>query len=250
MARLGFGIDIGGTGIKGAVVDLDRGALESDRLRRPTPQPATVEGVLQVVQQVVEDGGWDGPVGCTFPGIVRHGVVGSAANVDQGWIGTDLSAALSDRLGRPVGVLNDADAAGVAEMRFGAGREHQAGVVLIVTLGTGIGSALFTDGVLVPNTELGHLELDGAVAEHRAANSARLRDDLDFTEWSQRLQVYLSHIERLFSPDLFIVGGGVSKKAHKFLPRLELTAPIVPAHLRNESGIVGAAAHAEEGVPR
>lgn len=245
MQRLGFGIDIGGTGIKGAVVDLDRGGLAGDRVRIPTPQPATVDGVLDVVQQVVEEAAWDGPIGCTFPGIVRHGVVGSAANVDPGWIGTDLTSLLSERLGHPAGVLNDADAAGLAEMRYGAGRDLTSGVVLVVTLGTGIGSALFTDGVLVPNTELGHLELDGALAEHRSANSARLRDDIGFKEWSKRLQVYFSHVERLFSPDLFIVGGGVSKKADKFLPRLDLTVPIRPAELRNESGIVGAAAHVE-----
>lgn len=239
----GLGIDIGGTGIKGAIVDLDAGALAADRIRIPTPQPATVDAVLDVTHQVIEQAGWDGPVGCTFPGIVRHGTIRSAANVDDGWIGVDLAERLQDRIGQPAIVLNDADAAGLAEIRYGAGR-GRSGVIVVVTLGTGIGSALFVDGTLVPNTELGHLELDGHVAETRAANSAREREDLKYKTWAKRLQTYFSHLELLFSPDLFIVGGGVSKKADKFLPRLELTAEIVPAALRNESGIVGAAAAA------
>lgn len=241
--RPAFGVDIGGTGIKGAVVDLDRGELAGERVRIPTPRPATVDAVLSVVREVTERAHWSGPVGCTFPGIVRHGVVGSAANVDDEWIGVDLAAELSRHLDQPVRALNDADAAGLAEVRYGAGRGRP-GLVLVVTLGTGIGSALFIDGVLVPNTELGHLELDGHVAETRAASSAREREGLRYADWTPRLQRYFSHLERLFSPDLFIVGGGVSKKAHKFLPRLELTAPIVPAELRNESGIVGAAVEA------
>ncbi len=236
-----FGIDIGGTGIKGAIVDLERGELASDRIRIPTPQPATVDGVLDVTHQVIQQAGWDGPVGCTFPGIVRHGVIGSAANVDHGWIGTNLAERLRERTGHPVSVLNDADAAGLAEVRYGAGRGRD-GVILVVTLGTGIGSALFTDGILVPNTELGHVELDGRDAESHAANSAREREGLKYKEWAVRLQRYFSHIEGLFSPDLFIVGGGVSKKADKFLPLLNLNTEIIPAQLRNESGIVGAAA--------
>ncbi len=235
----GFGIDIGGTGIKGALVDLEQGVLAGERVRIPTPQPATVPAVLDTVAAVVEQAGWSGPVGCTFPGIVRHGVVGSAANVDDSWIGTDLAAQLSERLGHPATVLNDADAAGIAEMRFGAGRGVP-GVVLIVTLGTGIGTALFIDGRLVPNTELGHLELDGYDAEKRAASSVKTKEGLSFKEWSERLQRYFSHVEMLLSPDLIIVGGGVSKKSEKFLPRLSLQAPIVPAQLLNQSGIVGA----------
>lgn len=238
-----FGVDIGGTGIKGGIVDLDAGVLASERVRQDTPRPATVSGVLEVVQQVVRTAEWEGPVGCTFPGIVRHGVIGSAANVDPEWIGVDLMALLGQRLGQPVAVLNDADAAGLAEVRFGAGKQVP-GVVMVVTLGTGIGSALVVDGVLVPNTEMGHLELDGHVAETKASTVARERDGLSYEEWAVRLQRYFSHLERLFSPDLFIVGGGVSKKSEKFLPLLNLQAPIVPAQLRNESGIVGAAVEA------
>ena len=235
----GFGIDIGGTGIKGALVDLEQGVLAGERVRIPTPQPATVPAVLDTVAAVVEQAGWSGPVGCTFPGVVRHGVVGSAANVDDSWIGTDLAAELGARLGHPATVLNDADAAGIAEMRFGAGRGVP-GVVLIATLGTGIGTALFVDGRLVPNTELGHLELDGYDAEKRAASSVKTNEGLSYKAWSERLQRYFSHVEMLLSPDLIIVGGGISKKSEKFLPRLQLQAPIVPAQLLNQSGIVGA----------
>lgn len=235
----GFGIDIGGTGIKGALVDLEQGVLAGERVRIPTPQPATVPAVLDTVAAVVEQAGWSGPVGCTFPGAVRHGVVGSAANVDDSWIGTDLAAELGARLGHPATVLNDADAAGIAEMRFGAGR-GVGGVVLIATLGTGIGTALFVDGRLVPNTELGHLELDGYDAEKRAASSVKTNEGLSYKAWSKRLQRYFSHVEMLLSPDLIIVGGGISKKSEKFLPRLQLQAPIVPAQLLNQSGIVGA----------
>ena len=239
----GFGIDIGGTGIKGAMVDLDRGELAGDRVRIPTPQPATVPAVLDTVVAVIDQAGWTGPVGCTFPGVVRHGVVGSAANVDHTWIGTDLAAELTARLGHPSTVLNDADAAGIAEMRFGAGRGIS-GVVLIATLGTGIGTALFVDGKLVPNTEFGHLEIDGYDAEKRAASSVKSGEGLSYKAWSVRLQRYFSCIEMLLSPDLIIVGGGISKKAEKFLPRLQLQAPIVPAELLNQSGIVGAAVSA------
>ena len=245
MSTTGFGIDIGGTGIKGALVDLDVGALAGERVRIPTPQPATVPAVLDTVIAVVEQAGWVGPVGCTFPGIIRHGVVGSAANVDHSWIGTDLAAELSNRLGHRATVLNDADAAGIAEMRFGAGRDKQ-GVVLIATLGTGIGTALFVDGTLVPNTEFGHVELDGYDAEKRAAASIKENEGLSYKVWSKRLQRYFSHLELLLSPDLIIVGGGISKKSEKFLPRLELQAPIVPAQLLNQSGIVGAAAVSAE----
>ncbi|GAB2563073.1 polyphosphate--glucose phosphotransferase [Leucobacter ruminantium] len=236
-----FGLDIGGTGIKGAVVDLDTGELLSERIRIPTPQPSTVEAVLDTVERIVHQAGWEGPIGCTFPGIVKQGVIGSAANVDTSWIGVHLAERLTDRLDRPATVLNDADAAGLAEMRLGAGR-GEPGVVLLLTLGTGIGSALFVDGRLVPNTELGHLELDGFRAERRAATSARERDELSFRVWAEeRLQPYFSHVETLFSPDLFIVGGGVSRKAEKFLPLLSLRTRIIPAQLRSNSGIVGAA---------
>lgn len=238
--REAFGIDIGGTGTKGAVVDLDTGRVVGERIRFDTPRPATVGAVLETVSAVVSAAGWSGPVGCAFPGIVKHGVVGSAANVDEEWIGVDLAARLGERLQHPVTALNDADAAGLAELRFGAA-SGASGVVLMLTLGTGIGSALLFDGALVPNTELGHLELDGAIAESRASASARTRDGLDYETWAVGLQRYLAHLERLFSPDLFVIGGGVSREAERFLPLLSTRAPIVAARLRQNSGIVGAA---------
>lgn len=240
-----FGLDIGGTGIKGAIVDLASGELVSERVRIDTPQPATVAAVLDTAAAVVREAGWDGPVGCAFPGIINRGVVGSAANIDDEWLGENLEQRLSARLGVPVRALNDADAAGLAEMQLGAGRGRD-GVVLMLTLGTGIGSALFVDGRLVPNTELGHLEIDGFDAETRASAAARERAGLSYEEWGVRLQRYFSHVEQLFSPDLFIVGGGVSRKAERFLPLLSLQTPVIPAELRQNSGIVGAALHGAE----
>lgn len=243
-----LGIDIGGSGIKGAPVDLRKGELTAERLRIDTPDGATPEDVAEVVVRVAEAFADrvdpDSPVGVTVPAVVQKGIVRSAANIDRSWIDTDADALFTQRLGRPVHVVNDADAAGEAEMQYGAGRGAD-GVVLLTTLGTGIGSALFTDGVLVPNTELGHLEIDGHDAETRAASSVRTREGLSYAQWAQRLQRYYSVVEALFSPDLIIVGGGVSKKAEKFLPLLDLRAPIIPAQLRNEAGIVGAAWHAE-----
>ncbi|CAL9516629.1 Polyphosphate glucokinase [Streptomyces sp. enrichment culture] len=241
-----FGVDIGGSGIKGAPVDLDRGDLAAERHKVLTPHPATPDGVADGVKQVVDHFGWRGPVGLTFPGVVTDGAtVRTAANVDRGWIGTDARALFGDRLGGlPVTVVNDADAAGVAEMHFGAGRGRR-GTVVVLTFGTGIGSAVFTDGVLVPNTELGHLELDGHEAEKRA--SGKVKDDLDLSweQWAHRVQRYLAHVEMLFSPELFVIGGGVSRKAHKFLHHLEgIRAEIVPARLQNNAGIVGAAMRA------
>lgn len=243
-----LGIDIGGSGIKGAPVDLRKGELTAERLRIDTPDGATPEDVAEVVVRVAEAFADrvdpDSPVGVTVPAVVQKGIVRSAANIDRSWIDTDADALFTQRLGRPVHVVNDADAAGEAEMQYGAGR-GVGGVVLVTTLGTGIGSALFTDGVLVPNTELGHLEIDGHDAETRAASSVRTREGLSYAEWAVRLQRYYSVVEALFSPDLIIVGGGVSRKSEKFLPLLDLRAPIVPAQLRNEAGIVGAAWHAE-----
>ena len=252
MATSILGIDIGGSGIKGAPVDLDKGALTRERVRVDTPEASGPEALADIVVDVVEQLAGDvedgSPVGITVPAVVDHGVVRTAANIDKGWIGTDADALFTERLGRPVHVVNDADAAGVAEMHFGAG-VGQDGVVLMTTLGTGIGSALFLHGRLLPNTELGHLELDGHDAETRAASSVRDEEDLSWKEWAKRLQRYYSHVEGLLWPDLIIVGGGVSKKADKFLPRLDLRAPIVPAELRNDAGIIGAAwyAAAEEG---
>ncbi|MFI1503574.1 polyphosphate--glucose phosphotransferase [Streptomyces sp. NPDC020597] len=241
-----FGVDIGGSGIKGAPVDLDRGDLAQERLKVLTPQPATPEGVADGVQQVVEHFGWTGPVGLTFPGVVTGGAtIRTAANVDKGWIDTDARALFSERLGGlPVTVVNDADAAGVAEMSFGAGR-GRGGTVILLTFGTGIGSALFVDGALVPNTELGHLELHGHDAEKRASSKAREDHELTWEHWAHRVQKYLAHVEMLFSPELFIIGGGVSRKADKFLHFIEgVKAEIVPAQLQNNAGIVGAAMHA------
>ncbi|MEU3464885.1 polyphosphate--glucose phosphotransferase [Streptomyces sp. NPDC006733] len=236
-----FGVDIGGTGIKGAPVDLERGDLADVRCKVSTPHPATPEAVLDGVQQVVEHFDWSGPVGVTFPGVVVDGVTRTAANVDSNWIGKDARALISERLGMPVALLNDADAAGVAEMTFGAGR-GRGGTVILLTLGTGIGSAVFVDGQLLPNTELGHLELHGHDAEKRASVKAREDDDLSWEHWAHRLTKYLAHVEMLFSPELFVIGGGVSRKAEKFLPLIEgISAEIVPAALQNNAGIVGAA---------
>lgn len=243
-----LGIDIGGSGIKGAPVNLKKGELAADRQRIDTPEGASPDDVLEAVAEIAagfaDELGKKSAIGITVPAVVQHGVVRSAANIDDSWIDTDADRLFTERLGRPVHVVNDADAAGVAEMHYGAGRDED-GVVLLTTLGTGIGSALFVDGELVPNTELGHLEIDGHDAETRAANSVREREELSWEEWAQRLQRYYSVVEALLSPDLIIVGGGVSKKADKFLPLLDLRAPIVPAKLKNEAGIIGAAWHAE-----
>lgn len=235
-----LGIDIGGTSIKAGVVDSSTGDIVGERFKLPTPQPATVDAILGTVVQIVHLANWAGPIGCTFPGIVKEGIVGSAANVDKEWIGVHLSQRLTERLGCRVTVLNDADAAGVAEMRLGAGRGRN-GVVLLIALGTGIGSALFLDGKLIPNTELGHLELDGQTAERQAAASARVRDGLSYANWAVRLQRYFTHVEDLFSPDFFIVSGTVSQDSDQFLPLLSLRTPIMPAELGQNSGIVGAA---------
>lgn len=234
-------MDIGGSGIKGAPVDLDRGDLAQERHKVLTPHPATPEDVAGCVAEVVGHFDWRGPVGLTFPGVVTDGLTRTAANVDKGWIDLDARALLGDKLGLPVTVLNDADAAGIAEMTFGAGRGRK-GTVIMLTLGTGIGSALFVDGTLVPNTELGHLELNGHEAEKHASTKAKEDGDLSWHHWAHRVQKYLAHVEMLFSPELFIIGGGVSRKADKFLPLIEhVRAEMVPAELQNNAGIVGAA---------
>ncbi|WP_329401520.1 polyphosphate--glucose phosphotransferase [Streptomyces melanogenes] len=237
-----FGVDIGGSGIKGAPVDLERGDLAQERYKVLTPHPATPEAVADGVAEVVGQFGWSGPVGITFPGVVTGNTIRTAANVDKAWIGVDGARLLADRLGgMPVTVMNDADAAGVAEMSFGAGRGRK-GTVILLTFGTGIGSALFVDGRLVPNTELGHLELHGHDAEKRASTKAKEDEDLTWSHWAHRVQKYLAHVEMLFSPELFIIGGGVSRKADKFLPLIEgIQAEMVPAELQNNAGIVGAA---------
>ncbi len=243
-----LGIDIGGSGIKGAPVHVDSGELVGKRFRLVTPQPSTPDAVAKVVAQVVQHFNWRGPIGCTFPAVVQHGVVKSAANVDKSWIGTNGQDLFAETTGCPVLLLNDADAAGMAEMIFGAGKDHS-GVVIILTFGTGIGSALFVNGILVPNTELGHLEMRGKDAEQRAAASVRDDKKLSWKDWSERVDEYLALIEKLFSPDLIIFGGGVSKEHAKFFPYLHTQAPLVPAAMFNEAGIVGAARAARVLVP-
>ncbi|MEW2632396.1 polyphosphate--glucose phosphotransferase [Streptomyces sp. NPDC048389] len=237
-----FGVDIGGSGIKGAPVDLDRGDLAQERHKVLTPHPSTPDAVADGVAEVVGNFGWTGPVGITFPGVVTGGITRTAANVDKGWVDKDAASLLGERLGGlPVTILNDADAAGVAEMTFGAGRGRK-GTVILLTFGTGIGSALFVDGRLVPNTELGHLELNGHDAEKKASTKAKEDADLTWPHWARRVQKYLEHVEMLFSPELFIIGGGVSRKSERFLPLIEgVRAEIVPAELQNNAGIVGAA---------
>jgi len=244
--KIAFGIDVGGSGIKGAPVDLETGELIADRVRIPTPKPSTPEAVVEVFKQII--GSFDlaenVPVGIAFPAPIDHGVVRFIANLDQSWTGVNLLELVEKATGHKVTVVNDADAAGFAEQRYGAARSKQ-GSVLVVTLGTGIGTSLIVDGVLVPNTELGHLEIAGYDAEYLAADSAREREALTFPQWAERLQKYFDTVEMLLSPDLIVVGGGVSKKYKEFLPLLQLRAPIIPAKLFNTAGIAGAAAYAE-----
>ena len=240
MTSLGLGIDIGGSGMKAAIVDLETGELASERIRIPTPQPATPVAMADVAAELVRRHGWTGSIGVGFPGIVRHGVVHSAANIDDSWISVDADAVFTAACGVDVAMVNDADAAGLAEIRWGAGN-GVTGVVLVLTFGTGIGSGLFIDGTLVPNTELGHLELDGRDAESYAAASVREREGIGWKEWAPRVERYLRHVEMLFSPDLFIVGGGASKAADKWLPRISIDTPIVAAAMANNAGIAGAA---------
>ncbi|MGY1826426.1 polyphosphate--glucose phosphotransferase [Blastococcus sp. SYSU DS0541] len=241
----GFGVDIGGSGIKGCLVDLEAGRLIGDRLRVETPQPSLPEPVFDVVARIVGSFDWSGRVGVTFPGVLKSGVAHTAANVDKSWLGTDLAAGVAQRIPGPVETLNDADAAGLAEMRYGAGRDRR-GVVLMLTFGTGIGSALFVDGRLVPNTEFGHIQVDGEDGERRASAAAREREELSYPEWALRVDRYLDVLEASVWPDLIIVGGGVSKKAHKWVPLLSTRTPVVPAELQNDAGIVGAALAAVE----
>jgi polyphosphate glucokinase len=239
-AKTAFGIDIGGSGMKAAPVDLQTGYLTDERFKILTPDPAAPEKMGPIVAELVEHFRWRGPIGVTFPGVVRHGVIHTAANVDKSWIGTDADELFTKAVGAPVQVANDADAAGLAEVRYGAGRGVK-GVVLVLTFGTGIGSGLFVDGVLVPNSELGHLEVDGHDAEKKAAASARDREGLSWKDWAKRVERYLSTVVMLLSPELIIVGGGASRKADKWVPLIDVDTKIVPAALENEAGIVGAA---------
>jgi polyphosphate glucokinase len=243
-----LGIDIGGTGVKAAPVDTVTGQLLADRQKLATPQPATPGAVTEVVAELVKSFGWTGKAGITFPGVVLGGTIRTAANLDHSWIGVQGTDTFGKATGLDVTVLNDADAAGVAEMRFGAGK-GEVGVVLMLTLGTGIGSALFIDGILVPNTEFGHIEIHGKDAEKRASEHAREEGDLSWGKWAGRVDKYLEHMEALLSPSLIIIGGGVSKKSDKFLPLLTgIQSRVVPAGMLNDAGIVGAALAAQGGV--
>jgi polyphosphate glucokinase len=244
MAKRAIGIDIGGTGIKAALVDVKKGVLLSDRVRVETPAGGRPDDIANVVATLISQipGSRDSiPVGICFPAVVQHGRTMSAANISKEWIGLDADGLFERKLGRHVHVVNDADAAGVAEMHFGAGLGER-GLILMTTLGTGIGTALFIDGHLVPNAELGHLEIDGVDYETKASFAAKERDNLSFALWAERLQIYYSRLEALLSPDLIIVGGGVSKQYDQFLPLLKLRARITPATKRNNAGILGAAA--------
>jgi polyphosphate glucokinase len=240
-----LGIDIGGSGIKGALINVETGEMTTDRHRIPTPNKSTPENVAEVVAELNRYFDWHGPIGCTFPAVVRHGIIYTAANVDKSWIGTDAVTLFEQATGCPVRVLNDADAAGLAEMVIGAGKNRQ-GVVIMLTFGTGIGSAIFVNGHLLPNTEFGHLPIRGKDAEHRASAKIRDEEDLSWAEWAERVNEYLGLMEFFFSPDLFIIGGGVSKKQHKFMHLLKTQAELVPAQLLNEAGIIGAAMAARD----
>ena len=246
--RRGFGIDVGGSGIKGGIVDMDTGELIGERFKLPTPQPATPSAVAKTVAAVVNEFGWSGPLGVTYPGVITEGVAQTAANVDKAWIGTNARDVISAELGgQQVVVLNDADAAGLAEERYGAGKD-KSGLVVLLTFGTGIGSALIHNGILLPNTEFGHLEVGGKEAEHRAASSVRDKKGWSYKKWAKQVTKVLIAFENAFWPDLFIAGGGISRKADKWVPLLENRTPVVPASLLNTAGIVGAAMAATSDV--
>ena len=243
--RRGFGVDVGGSGVKGGIVDLDTGQLIGERFKLPTPQPSTPDSVAKTIAEVVEKFGWEGGLGVTYPGVVTDGIVRTAANVDKGWIGTNAQEVISAALGgRKITVLNDADAAGLAEEKFGAGKDNT-GVIVLLTFGTGIGSAVIHNGVLLPNTEFGHLEVGGKEAEHRAASSIKEAKDWSYERWTKEVTKVLIAVENAIWPDLFIAGGGISRKADKWIPLLENRTPVVAAALQNEAGIVGAAMAAE-----
>lgn len=236
-----LGIDIGGSGIKGAPVDVVHGTLLAERHRLPTPQPSTPAAVALAVKEITQHFKWQGVIGCTFPAVVGHGVTHTAANVDPSWIGTNAVELISQTTGCPTVMLNDADAAGLAEMRFGAGA-GQTGVVMLITIGTGIGTVMFVNGQLVPNLELGHVILpNGRSAENYAADRVRQKHDLSWKKWGRRFNRVLGYYEALFWPDLFILGGGVCKEYDRFAPYLKTRARVLPAHLKNDAGIIGAA---------
>jgi len=235
-----LGIDVGGTGIKGAPVDTDDGKLLGDRFRVVTPQPATVKDVVDCIGQVAEHFKWKGEIGCGFPSVIKKGTIYTAANIDSSWIGVNAKEQIEHKTQCRTHMINDADAAGLAEIHFGAGKDNK-GVVFLVTIGTGLGTALFVNGELVPNTELGHLSIRGKDAEDRASNRIRLEKELSWKDWSKRFNEYLMEVERLLWPDLIILGGGLSKSTAKFMPHLKVQSPVVPALMLNEAGIIGAA---------
>ena len=244
-----IGVDVGGSGIKGAPVDVVGGAFAADRVRIPTPQPATPAAVAATIAEVLGQLGGSGPTGITMPAVVRNGVVETAANIDPSWIGVDAADLFGTALGRPVAVLNDADAAGLAEEKFGAGKDNS-GVIVLLTFGTGIGSAVIHNGILLPNTEFGHLEVGGKEAEHRAASSVKDRKEWSYERWTEEVTKVLVVVENAIWPDLFIAGGGISRKADKWIPLLKNRTPVVAATLLNTAGIVGAAMATEvEAVP-
>ncbi|MDR3576342.1 MAG: ROK family protein [Anaerolineaceae bacterium] len=239
-----LGIDIGGSGIKGALVDTESGNFVGERLRYPTPEFAKPNDVAELVGKLAVQLAYKGPIGCGFPSVVLNGVVMTAANIDQGWIGLDSNTLFGQVTHCPSYVVNDADAAAMAEMKFGAGKDYQKGVVLLLTLGTGIGTAIFTDGQLLPNMEFGHLQIRGKDAEKRAADSARQRKNLSWQEYADRLEEFLKEMEKLFWPDLIVIGGGISKESEKFFPYIHIRTKLVPAQLLNQAGIVGASLYA------
>ena len=243
-----LGIDIGGSGIKAATVDTATGKLTSDRFRADTPSPSDPDSVVRVLQSIIKDFNWEGrPAGCTFPGVVKHGVILTAANLDKRWVGLDAASLISEHTDTEVLMLNDADAAGIAEMQLGAGKDEN-GTVIMLTLGTGIGSSIFYQGRLLPNAEFGHMEIRGKEAEQRASAKVRKEKKLSWEDWCGRLNEFLARMDLLFSPELFIIGGGVIKRADIFLHLLKARARIVPAHFQNQAGIIGAALAVERKI--
>lgn len=244
-----FGVDVGASGIKGAIIDVTTGELLSERLRFPTPDPSTPKEVAKVFAQLIRESDWNGPIGCGFPSIIKNGVAYTAANIHKSWIGTNVSKLFSEATGSKVFTLNDADAAGMAEMRFGKGK-NATGTVILITIGSGLGTGIFTNGHLLPNTELGHLYLKGQneVVEFYASNNAKKRDDLSWEAWARRFNKYLDHLELLFSPNLFILGGGTSKRFDLYKAELNVSTPVVPANLLNNAGMIGAAIYASDNL--
>jgi len=241
-----LGIDVGGSGIKGAPVDIATGKLTAERLRIKTPKGAEPQPVADVVAEIAKSFNWNGPIGIGFPAPIKTGVAMMAANISENWVGTNADELFSKTTGCPSTTVNDADAAGLAEMEFGAGK-GQPGTVIMITLGTGIGTAIFHRGKLLPNTEFGHLDMKGRDAEHRASDAVRQLEDLSWKKYAKRLNKYLAEMEKLFWPDLFIVGGGISKKSEKYIPLLTINTPVITAQFLNEAGIVGAALAARKG---